>query len=66
MPRPTNLILYGPPGTGKTYRTAHEAVQLCDGSAPDDRTQLKARYDTLVEAGQIAETGWYFLRPSSA
>ncbi|MBY6014698.1 AAA family ATPase [Qipengyuania gaetbuli] len=53
MPRPTNLILYGPPGTGKTYRTAKEAVQLCDGSAPDDRSELKARYDTLVEAGQI-------------
>ncbi|MBX7540312.1 AAA family ATPase [Qipengyuania sphaerica] len=53
MPRPTNLILYGPPGTGKTYRTAKEAVELCDGSAPDDRSELKARYDTLVEAGQI-------------
>ncbi|MEN3972313.1 AAA family ATPase [Sphingomicrobium sp. XHP0235] len=53
MPRPTNLILYGPPGTGKTYRTAKEAVALCDGSAPDDRSELKARYDTLVEAGQI-------------
>jgi 5-methylcytosine-specific restriction enzyme B len=53
MPRPTNLILYGPPGTGKTYRTATEAVKLCDGSAPEDRSELKARYDTLVEAGQI-------------
>lgn len=53
MPRPTNLILYGPPGTGKTYSTAKEAVALCDGSAPDDRAELKARYDTLVEAGQI-------------
>lgn len=31
--QPTNLILYGPPGTGKTYRTALEAVRLCDGSA---------------------------------
>lgn len=53
MPTSTNLILYGPPGTGKTYRTAKEAVELCDGSAPDDRAELKARYDTLVEAGQI-------------
>lgn len=53
MPRPTNLILYGPPGTGKTYSTAKEAVQLCDGSTPNDPTELKARYDTLVEAGQI-------------
>lgn len=52
-PSPTNLILYGPPGTGKTYRTAYEAVTLCDGSAPSDRNDLKDRYDVLVEAGQI-------------
>ena len=51
---PTNLILYGPPGTGKTYATTHEAVMLCDGTAPDDRAELKQRYDSLVEAGQIA------------
>jgi hypothetical protein len=51
---PTNLILYGPPGTGKTYRTAYEAVRLCDGDAPDSRSELKKRYDTLVDAGQIA------------
>ncbi len=54
VPSPTNLILYGPPGTGKTYATAHEAVALCDGSAPADRAELKNRYDALVEAGQIA------------
>lgn len=51
---PTNLILYGPPGTGKTYRTAEEAVRLCDGSAPDSRSEIKARYEALVEAGQIS------------
>lgn len=54
MANPTNLILYGPPGTGKTYQTAREAVNLCDGMAPVDRSAIKARYDALVEAGQIA------------
>ncbi|PWG03525.1 hypothetical protein DF286_12060 [Sphingosinicella humi] len=49
----TNLILYGPPGTGKTYRTTTEAVRLCDGSAPGSWEEAKARYEELVEAGQI-------------
>ncbi|KQQ29440.1 hypothetical protein ASF53_19610 [Methylobacterium sp. Leaf123] len=53
MPTPTNLILYGPPGTGKTYRTAAEAVRLCDGAIPDTRDGTMARYRGLVEAGQI-------------
>jgi len=56
-----NLILYGPPGTGKTYRTAAEAVKLCDGLLesdpllidPDRRAELKQRYDELVEARRI-------------
>ncbi|MAC11324.1 MAG: hypothetical protein CMN74_03670 [Sphingorhabdus sp.] len=50
---PTNLILYGPPGTGKTYRTATEAVRLCDGSAPADRTAVMARYGELRRKGRI-------------
>lgn len=54
----TNLILYGPPGTGKTYRTAAEAVRLCDGDtdfADDEagRAALMARYGELVAARQI-------------
>jgi 5-methylcytosine-specific restriction protein B len=53
MVMPTNLILYGPPGTGKTYRTALEAVKLCDRIANypesnEGRSALMARYDELV------------------
>jgi 5-methylcytosine-specific restriction protein B len=56
---PTNLILYGPPGTGKTYRTAYEAVALCDGGAPyDDTTEgredLLTRYRELEAEKRIA------------
>jgi hypothetical protein len=58
MNSPTNLILYGPPGTGKTYRTALEAVVLCDGQADypetvDGRTALMARYNELVAEKRI-------------
>ncbi len=53
---PTNVILYGPPGTGKTYRSAQEAVLLCDGVAPDeqDRQKLMERFNALKDAGRIA------------
>lgn len=56
---PTNLILYGPPGTGKTYRTALEAVTLCDGQADypetaEGRTELLKRYHELEAEKRIA------------
>lgn len=56
---PTNLILYGPPGTGKTYRTAYEAVALCDEASnfpntPAGRMDLLARYRELVAEKRIA------------
>ncbi|WP_206379285.1 AAA family ATPase [Sphingobium yanoikuyae] len=56
---PTNLILYGPPGTGKTYRTALEAVKLCDGKADypetaEGRANLLKRYRELEAEKRIA------------
>lgn len=50
---PLNLILYGPPGTGKTYNTIRQAVATCDGSAPDTRQELVARFSALREQGRI-------------
>ncbi|WP_235679165.1 AAA family ATPase [Aquibium microcysteis] len=58
-PDPKNIILYGPPGTGKTYRTAYEAVLLCDlgTDVPDTvegRAALMKRYRELVDQKRIA------------
>ncbi|TIX93577.1 AAA family ATPase [Rhizobium sp. P44RR-XXIV] len=58
-PEPTNLILYGPPGTGKTYRTALEAVRLCDPQADypgttEGRAALMEQYRKLEAEKRIA------------
>ena len=51
----TNTILYGPPGTGKTYHTVEAAVKAAMPDLADvqDRSELKALYEKLVEAGRI-------------
>ena len=48
-----NTILYGPPGTGKTYTTTRRCVELCDGQAPEQSTDLRDRYKTLMDEGRI-------------
>ena len=48
-----NLIFFGPPGTGKTYTTISKAVEIVDGTAPDDRSALMSRYTSLREKGLI-------------
>lgn len=61
----TNLILYGPPGTGKTYRTAREAVRLCEGDAEAARLEAQGRgalmevYSALSNAGRIEFTTFH-------
>ena len=48
-----NRILYGPPGTGKTFDAVSDAVEIIDGGLPDDREQVRARFNGLRRAGQI-------------
>ncbi len=53
-----NQILYGPPGTGKTYSTINKALEIIEpeflSSNKDDRTALKARFDSLVKANRVS------------
>jgi 5-methylcytosine-specific restriction protein B len=50
---PLNQMLYGPPGTGKTYHTINTAVEIIDGNLPQDRQEIRKRFEELKEAGQI-------------
>ena len=51
---PLNQIFFGPPGTGKTYVTIEAAVKAAHPEFVwEDRIDLKARYDQLVNAGRI-------------
>jgi len=52
-PLSLNTILYGPPGTGKTYQSKSKAVEIIDGSLPDTREEVNARYAELYEKEQI-------------
>ncbi len=51
---PLNQILYGPPGTGKTYATIRRAVEIVEGTAPQEQRECKAHFDALMNAGRIA------------
>ena len=48
-----NRILYGPPGTGKTFDAVSEAVKAIDGTADDDRKQLKDRFNRLRKEDRV-------------
>lgn len=48
-----NQILYGPPGTGKTFHSKRIAVEIIDGTAPQDRVELNKRYNQLLQDGRI-------------
>jgi 5-methylcytosine-specific restriction protein B len=57
MPVPLNQILFGPPGTGKTYATIDATLEILDPDclrgAVGDRTQLKARFDELIQEDRV-------------
>jgi len=59
MKHPLNQILFGPPGTGKTWNAVNHALAIVEGALLDDiereeRGAVKARFEQLKEAGQIA------------
>ncbi|SMC08413.1 McrB family protein [Nitratiruptor tergarcus] len=51
--QPLNQIFYGPPGTGKTYNTINKALEIIDGSVPENRKEAKERFDKYIKSGQI-------------
>lgn len=56
MHHPLNQIFYGPPGTGKTYSTVKAAVDIVDpefASVNKSRSDIKARFDQLVDRGDV-------------
>jgi 5-methylcytosine-specific restriction protein B len=52
-PSNLNQILYGPPGTGKTFATKRLAVEICDGTAPDNRDDVLHRFEALRTVNRI-------------
>lgn len=53
------IILQGAPGVGKTYTTKELALRLLDGTIPETRNQVNARYAALVSSGRIAFTTFH-------
>ena len=61
---PLNCILYGAPGTGKTYATAQYALAIAEDKElamvrAESRSDIMARYNALVKAGQIVFTTFH-------
>lgn len=58
---PLNQILFGPPGTGKTYNTINKAIAIANPAFNfnQERKEIKAEYERLVEAGQIVFTTFH-------
>lgn len=56
---PRNFIYYGPAGTGKTYHSINKALEIIDpaflqaNSQPEQRSNLKQRFDELVNEQRI-------------